>query len=63
MRRNHPNVQAKDFPVSGVVINSASFSPGENRAISGAAICGSMGTAMAKARNQPLDPVRRATGI
>src|SRR5258707_8410993 len=55
MRRNQPNVHAKDLPVSGVT-NSASFSPGEKRAISGAATCGSMGTAMASARNPAHRP-------
>ena len=53
MRRNQPNVQAKDFPVCGVT-NSASFRPGEKRAISGAGACGSMGTAMARARNPAM---------
>src|SRR5260370_41990665 len=55
MRRNQPNVHAKDLPVSGVT-NSASFSPGEKRAISGAATCGSKGTAMASARKPAHRP-------
>jgi hypothetical protein len=55
MRRNQPNVQAKDLPDSGVT-NSASFRPGENRAITGAAVCGSMGTAMARARKPAARP-------
>src|SRR5882724_4944043 len=49
IRRNQPNVQAKDLPVSGVVTNSASFKPGENRAITGASVCGSISTAIASA--------------
>src|SRR6266849_2219031 len=55
-RRNQPNVHAKDLPVSGVT-NSASFRPGEKRAITGAITCGSMGTAMARA----MKPATRAS--
>src|SRR5713101_4684718 len=55
MRRNQPNVQAKDLPVSGGT-NSASFRPGEKRAISGAGTCGSRGTATASARNPAHRP-------
>src|SRR5258708_30516590 len=55
MRRNQPNVHAKDLPDSGVT-NSASFRPGEKRAINGAATCGSRGTAMASARNPAIRP-------
>src|SRR5258708_17437654 len=50
MRKNQPKVQAIDLWVSGMM-GSASFRPGEKRAISGAGTCGSMGTAMASARN------------
>ena len=45
----------KDLPVSGVT-NSASFRPGEKRAIRGAGTCGSMGTAMARARKPATRP-------
>src|SRR6266581_4149468 len=55
IRRNQPKVHAKDLPVPGVT-NSASFRPGEKRAISGAGTCGSMGTAMASARNPAIKP-------
>src|SRR5260370_8225559 len=55
MSRKQPNVHAKDMQVSGVT-NSVSVSPGEKRAISGAATCGSMGTAMASARNPAHRP-------
>src|SRR3989442_7545722 len=60
MRRNQPNVQAKDLPDSGVT-NSASFRPGEKRPITGATICGSIGTAMASARKPAtrLSPASR----
>src|SRR5713226_837749 len=49
MRRNQPNIQAKDLPDSGVM-SSASFRPGEKRAMTGGITCGSMGTAIASAR-------------
>src|SRR3989449_5717826 len=60
MRRNQPKVQAKDLPDSGVT-NSASFRPGEKRPITGATICGSIGTAMASARKPAtrLSPASR----
>src|SRR2546422_1143194 len=60
MRRNQPKVQAKDLPESGVT-NSASFRPGEKRPITGATICGSIGTAMASARKPAtrLSPASR----
>src|SRR6266436_2286180 len=49
MRRNQPKVQAIDLWISGMM-SSASFKPGEKRAIRGAGTCGSMGTATASAR-------------
>src|SRR5882672_12839245 len=49
MRRNQPKVHAIDLWVSGMM-SSASFKPGEKRAIRGAGTCGSMGTATARAR-------------
>src|SRR5260370_20886036 len=55
MRRNQPKVQAKDLPDTGVM-NSASFRQGEKRAISSAGTCGSMGTAMASAKNPAIKP-------
>src|SRR6266566_8549507 len=55
MRKNQPKVQAIDLWVSGMM-SSASFRPGENRAISGAGTCGSMGTAMARARKPATRP-------
>src|SRR5258708_597219 len=60
MRRNQPNVHAKDLPDSGVT-NSASFRPGEKRPITGATTCGSIVTAMASARKPAtrLSPASR----
>src|SRR5438132_14314226 len=55
MRRNQPNVQAKDLPVSGVR-NSASLRPGEKRAMTGGITRGSIGTAMDSARNPATMP-------
>src|SRR6267142_5759991 len=49
MRRNQPKVHAIDLWVSGMM-SSASFKPGEKRAIRGAGTWGSMGTATASAR-------------
>src|SRR5260370_4063070 len=60
MRRNQPNVHAKDLPDSGVT-NSASFRTGEKRPITGATTCGSIVTAMASARKPAtrLSPASR----
>src|SRR5882762_10316382 len=49
MRRNQPKVQAIDLWVSGMM-SSASFKPGEKRAIRGEGTCASTGTATASAR-------------
>src|SRR5437660_552245 len=58
MRRNQPKVQAKDLPVAGVT-TSASLRPGEKTAMTSGITCGSMGTAMASARNPPREEVDR----
>src|SRR5260370_24938072 len=55
IRRNHPNVHAKDLPVSGMT-HAARCRPGEKRASSGGETCGSMGKAMAKARKPTTRP-------
>jgi len=41
-------------PAKEGVTNSASFRPGEKRAMRGAGTCGSIGTAMASARNPAI---------
>src|SRR5882672_1091380 len=60
MRRNQPKVHAIDLWVSGIM-SSASFKPGEKRAIRGAGTCGSTGTAIASARKPAarLSPTSR----
>src|SRR5208282_1275029 len=55
MRRNHPNVQARDLCAAGIM-NSATFKPGEKRDTSKTGRLDSLGTAQASARNPTNKP-------